>query len=288
MKRQIISIDEELCSGCGQCIPACPEGAIQLIDGKARLVGDLRCDGLGACVGHCPEGAMRIEEREAEPYDEELVIAAIAAQGEATVAAHLEHLRSHGQDEYLDIALRWLHQHGHAVPSDSDSVAPAQAAPRQHVATACPGARAFSFTKEAERHADEPRDSALRHWPVQLHLANPAAAHYRGAHLLLAADCSAFAMGDFHQRWLAGKALAIACPKLDEGQERYIDKLVAMIDEARIETLSVMIMQVPCCRGLLSLAQAAAGRAQRVVPIKLIVVSPEGEVTQETWLAHAA
>ncbi len=223
MKRSIITIDEAKCTGCGLCIPGCPERAIQIIDGKARLVSDLMCDGLGACLGTCPEGAITIEEREAEAYDRE---------------------------------------RGIAVPEVS---APT---PTQHV-PAAPAGR-----------------SELTHWPVQMHLIAPGAPHFRGSDLVLAADCVAYALGDFHGGYLKGKTLAIACPKLDEGQEIYLDKLKALIDDAKINTLTVMIMQVPCCRGLLALARGAAAQASRKVPVKCIVVSPRGEILTEEWVSQ--
>jgi NAD-dependent dihydropyrimidine dehydrogenase PreA subunit len=200
MKRSIITIDEAKCTGCGLCIPGCAEGAIQIIDGKARLVSDVMCDGLGACLGACPEDAITIGEREAEPYDERAVMARIAKQGPNTA------------------------------------------------------------------QAGAPQPSELTHWPVQMHLIAPGAPHFHGSDLVLAADCVAYALGDFHRSYLKGKTLAIACPKLDEGQEIYLDKLKALIDDAKINTLTVMIMQVPCCSGLLAMAKVVAASAKRKVP----------------------
>jgi NAD-dependent dihydropyrimidine dehydrogenase PreA subunit len=202
-KRSIVKIDEEKCTGCGECVPSCAEGAIQIIDGKARLKADNLCDGLGACLGDCPAGAITIEEREAEAFDE----------------------------------------------------APTGLQP-----------------------------SELRQWPVQLHLVSPHAPYFAGADLLLAADCTAFAMGDFHGRHLKGKALAIACPKLDGGQDVYLEKLVALIDEALVNTVTVMIMEVPCCGGLLELARAAAAKASRKVPVKRVLVGLQGNVIAEDWI----
>lgn len=281
MKRKIIRIDEEKCTGCGACIPGCPEGAIQLIDGKARLVGDLYCDGLGACLGTCPEGAITIEEREAEPYSERKVMENIVKQGPNTIRAHLEHLREHGEYDYLREAQAVLREKGVESPpgdeNDADSAPPQ--GPAAH--GGCPGMRSMSFSPRGQREegGTGPQPSQLTHWPIQLHLISPAAPHYRGADLLLAADCTAFARGAFHGEHLKGKALAIACPKLDEGQEIYLEKLKALIDEARINSLTVMIMQVPCCRGLLRLAQAAAEQAERKVPITCQVVGIDGGVT---------
>jgi hypothetical protein len=145
----------------------------------------------------------------------------------------------------------------------------------------------MNFAPEAATTAvdqDGHRPSALTHWPIQLHLISPMAPHFRGKDLLLAADCVPFTMGDFHKDYLQGKTLAIACPKLDSGQEVYLEKLTALIDEAKINTLQVMIMQVPCCSGLLRLAQEAVSRASRKVPVKCMVVGLQGEILQEQWV----
>ena len=198
MLRKIIQIDGEKCNGCGVCIPGCEEGALQIIDGKARLISDLSCDGLGACIGHCPEGAIEIIERDTEP---ERV----------------------------------------AVPSE------------------------------------------LRQWPVQMHLLNPQASYFRNADVVLAADCAAFAMGDFHARYLKGKSLAIACPKLDSNKESYIDKLASMIADAKINSLTVIMMEVPCCGGLLQLARTAREQAKQKTPVKKVYISIQGEVLKEEW-----
>ena len=277
MKRNIIKIDEAKCTGCGLCIPNCPEGAIQLLDGKARLVSDLCCDGLGACLGHCPEGAIAIEEREAEPYDEGKVMVNIIQQGDATIKAHLAHLRDHHQDEYLQQAVQVLKQKG--LPN------PLSSSPLGHEG-GCPGSRAMHFTKSetSGTSSEGGRPSHLTHWPVQLHLISPLAPHFQGADLLLAADCTAYALGDFHGKYLKGKVLAIACPKLDTEQEIYINNITALIDEAKINTLTVMIMQVPCCSGLLRLAQTAAKQAKRKIPLKCLVVGIEGDILKDEWL----
>ena len=281
MRRKIIRIDADTCTGCGDCIPNCPEGAIQIIDGKARLVSDLACDGLGACLGHCPVNAITIEEREAVPYDERQVMESIVKQGANTLKAHLAHLRDHQQIDYLQIALAVLDEKG--IPNPMH----AAVAGHGHGGGGCPGARQMAFAAApATAGADDTgaRPSQLTHWPVQLHLISPQAPHYRGADLLLAADCTAFALGDFHKNHLKGKTLAIACPKLDEGQEVYVEKITALIDEAQINTLTVMIMQVPCCGGLLRLAQTAAQQAKRKVPIKCIVVGLQGAILKEEWV----
>lgn len=278
VRRKVIKIDESKCNGCGLCLPNCPEGALQIIDGKARLISDLFCDGLGACIGHCPLGAITIEEREAEPYNESKTMEKIVKGGPKVIAAHLEHLRDHGETEYLNQALQFLKERGIEVPmAKVKNVHPA----------GCPGASIMDFSKEKEDKKEEVssrRPSELRQWPIQMHLISPTAPYFQKKDVVLAADCVAYALGDFHGDYLRGKSLAIACPKLDEGQEIYIEKIAALIDEAKINTLTVMIMEVPCCRGLLHLAQEGMAKASRKIPIKLAVVGIKGEVLEEEWV----
>ena len=284
MRRKIIKIDGLKCNGCGKCIPNCPEGAMQLIDNKARLVSDLFCDGLGACLGHCPEGAISIEEREAEAYDETRVMENIVKQGANTTRAHLEHLRDHGELEYWREAVQFLEKKGIVNPLETVNPAPPSLL---QIHGGCPGSQPLRLVRDAEPE-DEPqgiRKSQLTQWPVQLHLISPLAPHFRGCDLLLAADCTAYALGDFHKDHLQGKALAIACPKLDRGQEVYVEKLVALIDKAGIKTLTVLIMQVPCCGGLLRLAQHAAAQAKNRLPMRSVVVGIRGGILKDEWLA---
>jgi len=280
MKRTIIAIDEKKCTGCGLCIPNCPEGALQIIDNKARLVGDLFCDGLGACLGHCPEGAITTEEREAVEYSEREVMKNIVTQGANVIAAHLKHLRDHNQHGYVAEAEAFLREHDIPVPGSETTTVQAPAS------GGCPGSRARSFNVHREDTAvtTDSTPSQLRQWPVQLHLISPLADYYKGSDVVLAADCVAYALGDFHAAWLKGKSLAIACPKLDDGQESYIEKIVALIDTARINTLTVMIMEVPCCGGLMRMVSEATARATRKVPVKKIVVGIEGNIIHEQWV----
>jgi ferredoxin len=281
MKRKIIRIDEDKCNGCGLCIPNCPEGAIQMIDGKARLIGDLFCDGLGACLGHCPEDAIRVEEREAEPYDEGKVMENIVSQGPNTVRAHLMHLQEHGETDHLKTALAVLKEKNFAV----DFPEGAREGSHSH-AGGCPGSAQMRFDRRNEETSAPKADipSELTHWPVQLHLISPSAPAYQGADVVLAADCAAYAAGDFHRKFLKGKSLAIACPKLDEGQDVYSAKLTALIDQAKINTLTVVIMEVPCCSGLLRLAQEASAGASRKIPVKAVVLGRTGRVLREEWV----
>jgi len=282
MKRQIIEIDEEKCDGCGLCIPECPEGAIQIIDGKARLISDLFCDGLGACLGHCPPGAITVVEREAEAYDEIKVMENIIRHGENTIKAHLKHLRDHGEVDFLKKAISFLEENEIAVPDIERETSDCASG-------GCPGSQNMAFVDQIQTpddSADVP--SALQHWPIQMHLVSPMAPHFVGADLVLAADCVAFSLGNFHQKYLPGKALAIACPKLDQQQQIYLEKLKILIDEAKIDTLTVMIMQVPCCRSLLMMAQQAQQESSRKIPLKVMVVGIQGEILEDTWIEAQA
>ncbi len=301
MKRKIIQIDEEKCNGCGLCIPNCHEGAMQLIDGKARLISDLFCDGLGACIGHCPEGAIEIVERVAEPYNERKVMEIMVTKGRKTILAHLEHLRDHNETEFLHEAVKYLKENNidmnltetrnqagnHSVNSESST---AFVAEKSHVGCACPGSQPLDFRVAPQQSetagvavAAGPAPSELRQWPVQLHLLNPQAGYFKNADVLLAADCAAFAMGNFHDRFLKGKSVAIACPKLDSNKESYIQKLTSMIADTRINSLTVVMMEVPCCGGLLSMAETARTNAGRNIPIRQAIVSVQGDVIEEDW-----
>lgn len=275
MKRKIIKIDEELCDGCGVCVPECHEGALQVIDGKVRLISDLFCDGLGACLGHCPQGALLIEEREAGQYDEYRVMDYIVKGGTNVIKAHLEHLRDHNEMEYFTQAIDYLNKREIPVP-----VALSKAPEKTYCG--CPGSQEKSFAQVEETEEEGSRKSHLTHWPVQMHLVSPNAAYYKNSDLLLCADCCAFAYGDFHKDFLKGRSLAIACPKLDSNKQVYLDKLIAMINEAKINSMTVLIMQVPCCGGLLQLAQQAVNMAEREIPVTAVVIGINGEILKKT------
>ncbi|MCX6151088.1 MAG: 4Fe-4S ferredoxin [Ignavibacteriales bacterium] len=275
MKRNIVNINESRCDGCGLCIPNCAEGALQIIDGKARLISDLFCDGLGACLGYCPQDAITIEERESEPYDERKVMDYIIKGGRNVIAAHLNHLYAHKELAYLQQAIEYLEALKIEVPMELYKS-------EKKIESGCPGNKATEIeVGNASIGNKENRTSMLKHWPIQLHLINPLAIHYQGADVLLAADCCAFSAGDFHSNFLAGKSLAIACPKLDSGKEIYLKKLSSMVEEANIKSLTVMIMEVPCCRGLLQLAQQAINLSGKTIPLKVIMLSIRGEVLME-------
>jgi len=283
MKRKIIKIDQEKCNGCGLCIPNCPEGAIQIIDGKARLISDLFCDGLGACLGHCPKGAITIEEREAQRYDERKVMENVIKQGKNVIKAHIKHLKEHNQDDYLKEAIDFLKEKNIEIELEGKEVE--EMKKNEHTFAGCPGSQMMDF-REKKTKGDETgkRPSELKQWPIQLHLVSPTAPYYQKADVLLSADCVAYTLGDFHKDYLKGKALAIACPKLDEGQDEYIEKIKSLIEDAKVNTITVMIMQVPCCYGLVNLVQEATQKVKRKIPIKNIVVSLQGEILSEEWL----
>lgn len=299
MKREIIKIDEELCNGCGLCIPSCPEGALQIIDGKARLVSDLMCDGLGACIGECPEGAIEIEEREAEPYNEAAVIREIVKCGENTVVAHLKHLLDHNEMKFFEIAVEYLRDNARNIGFNLEHALDkvyAKSIGGNCAHSGCPGSKNFDFNinmdevegsvKEEAATVAAPVDlkSELRQWPVQMHLINPTAPYFLDASVILAADCVAFSAGNFHQKFLKGRSLAIACPKLDQGKEVYVEKLKTMIDQAQIRELNVLVMEVPCCSGLVHIASLARDAAIRKIQIKKTVIGIKGDVLLESYI----
>ena len=295
MLRDVVKIDEELCDGCGLCVPGCQEGALQIIDNKARLISDLMCDGLGACIGHCPQGAISIEKREAEPYNETKVMEIMASKGINTVVAHLKHLKDHKEYNYLKEGIEYLKTNAANLDFKLDDVLkavrgeenPEHLHTHNHHGGSCPGSKAMSFNTKST-HTVQVNEisiqSELRHWPVQLHLINPNAPYYRNADVVIAADCTAYATGNFHQKFLREKSLAIACPKLDSNTEIYMDKIKSMIDIAQVNTISVIVMQVPCCHGLLQMVQKAAENASRKVPVKAVIIGVEGDIINEAWL----
>ncbi len=303
MKRDILKINEALCNGCGKCVPNCHEGALKVIDGKIRLINELMCDGLGACLGYCPEEAITIETREAEPYNEKLVMENMRKKGKNTIIAHLIHLKEHDETGYLQEGISYLKAVSEELNFNLDEVLGEvhnsvrnYAAPKQVFATThshenksggCPGSAAIVIEKHEQAYdqgVTDDQPSELRQWPVQMHLVNPNAPYFRGSDLLLAADCVAYSMGNFHGQYLKGKSLAIACPKLDSDTGVYVEKLTAMIDTAKINSITVMMMEVPCCGGLLNMARTALSLAGRKVPVKKMIAGINGQVLQEEWV----
>jgi NAD-dependent dihydropyrimidine dehydrogenase PreA subunit len=303
MIREVIQIDEEKCNGCANCIPNCHEGALQIVDGKAVLVSDLMCDGLGACLGHCPEGALSIVKTEAQPYNETIVMREMVSKGKNVVIAHLTHLKEHGEKEYLKEGVRFLLENEgqldfnpleviekvHNLKPLSPAFKPVQAAPHNHAqGHACPGSASREFKPAATSVNSSNQavklNSALTHWPVQLHLINPAAEYFRNADLLVAADCTAFTSANFHEDFLKNKKLVIACPKLDHGIDTYLQKLIKLISDARVNTITVLRMEVPCCGGLVQLVSDAVAKSGRKVPVKEVVLGIAGDVLGEEWV----
>lgn len=307
MKRDIIKIDREKCTGCGLCVTGCHEGALQVIDGKAVMISELMCDGLGACIGECPEGAISIETREAAAYDEVLTISNMVKNGKNSVIAHLKHLKDHAQREYLRQGVEWMLANRAKISFDVDEVIHAvhnhnpgaikNPQPQKQMFTAmqnhnhghgsacgCPGSAERTFEKNQTSATMVSAQSELSHWPIQMHLINPYAPHFKGSNLLLAADCVAFSLGGFHGEHLKGKTLAIACPKLDSNKESYVEKITALIEEGGIDTLTIMRMEVPCCGGLVQLAKMAQEKANRKVPIKVISVGIQGDILDSAWV----
>ena len=282
MKRQIITIDEEKCNGCGLCLPNCPEGALQIIDGKARLVSDLFCDGLGACIGHCPEGAITTELREAEKYDEIKVMENIVRQGENVVKAHLRHLFDHGETDLLVQGIGYLKDNGHDLPEEM-------------IAMLCP-ASGFSSKKNGssegraetgaaevkssdlpgEKGSSPPTQSMLNHWPVQIKLVPSNASFLDGADLVIVADCVPFAYADFHKRFLKGRSCIVGCPKLDDA-DYYLEKLTAIFTGNDIRSILIAYMEVPCCSGIVRLVERALEASGKDIPLTRQMIGIKGD-----------
>ena len=270
VKREIIKIDEEKCDGCGLCIPNCPEGALQVIDGKVRLVSDLFCDGLGACIGHCPQDAITTEEREAGAYDEKKVMENIVKAGKNTILAHLKHLKEHNETEYLNEAFEVLREKNIEIPMEDDKME------HEHNG-GCPGAALREVNAEGDASDNSEQASALRQWPVQLNLLPSQASFFENSHLLVSADCAPFANANFHSKLLNGKSLVIGCPKLDD-IEAYQEKLTEIFKNNKIKSVTVAIMEVPCCHGLLDAVEAAVEDSGNKIPIIQEVIGVNGEI----------
>lgn len=256
-QREMVKIDEDKCDGCGLCVPSCAEGAIQIIDGKAKLVADNLCDGLGACLGDCPKDAITIELRDADEYDEEAVDDRLKEIGREPIA------------------------HSHLVPS-AGGCPSAQvknfAPPAQHAG--CPSSKVMNF-KATEEDSDNDqsgqRPSELRQWPVLLNLVPPTAPFLEGKEVLLSADCAPFAYADFHKDILKNRSVVVGCPKFDNAQ-LYIEKLTAMIKDGGITKLVVAHMEVPCCSGLIAIAKQAIDASGVDMPLETIKIGVQGDL----------
>ncbi len=277
VKRKIIEIDESKCNGCGACVPNCPEGAFKVIDGKVRLISDLFCDGLGACVGHCPEGALSVVEREAVPYDEAKVMVNIVKAGKNTILEHLKHLKVHGENKFLQIALDYLKERNIKINFEKE-FKPALKSP-----CGCPGSAVRDMRGEAGEEDSEGKagevlatgKSQLRQWPVQITLVPPNAPYFEGADLLIAADCVPFAYAKFHDDLLKGKVVLVGCPKLDD-TEYYGEKLAEIFRENNIKSVTVARMEVPCCGGIVMAAKKALAESGKKIPLTEVVIGIKG------------
>jgi NAD-dependent dihydropyrimidine dehydrogenase PreA subunit len=249
MIRKIVHIDQEKCDGCGLCAPSCAEGAITIVNGKAQIAADNLCDGLGACLGECPQDAITIIERDADLFDE------------AAVEKHL--------------------QGGHAAAHRHE--APAKTAPPQAAQHhgGCPGSRAVSFAPAPATAAPDAgsQPSQLAQWPVQLHLVPVTAPYFQNADLLITADCVPFAYADYHRDYLAGKAVVIGCPKLDDNNA-YLEKLTELFRSSSIKSITVLRMEVPCCGGIVMAARQALAASGKEIPFSEVTISIRGEVVQ--------
>ncbi|WP_242361863.1 ATP-binding protein [Anaeromyxobacter sp. SG17] len=268
MIRKIVQIDEARCDGCGQCIPSCAEGAIALVNGKARLSADVLCDGLGACLGECPQGAITVIEREAAAFDE------------AAVKTHLEKTGAPGH----------AHAHAPAHPAQPAASAPPPrprpqlsivSDPGPAAGAGCPGSRPRTLSPRPVPLPSRagsgagPAQSRLGQWPVQLHLVPVTAPYFQGADLLVAADCVPFAYAGFHDELLAGKALVVGCPKLDDNRF-YAEKLTEILTCSDIRSVTVARMEVPCCGGIAMSARHAVAASGKALPLRDVVVGVDG------------
>ncbi len=269
MKRNIITIDEDKCNGCGVCITACHEGALALIDGKARLVSESYCDGLGACLPECPAGAIGIVEREADDFDEEAVKKHLAKDGGADgKPGHPGH-GGHGHHGH----------HGHHADRGL------RGAILEDLPCGCPGSQAKTLSRAAASPAHAPAAPAaaaeapvsqLQQWPVQIKLVPPTAPYLRRAHLLIAADCVAYARASIHEEFIKGRITLIGCPKLDEGD--YSDKLAAILSANDVKSVTVLRMEVPCCGGIVQAVKSAMQKSGTLVPWSVVTVGTDGSI----------
>jgi Fe-S-cluster-containing hydrogenase component 2 len=255
--RKIIEIDEELCDGCGNCVPSCAEGALEIVDGKARVIGEIYCDGLGACLGECPMGALKLVEREADEFDEEAVEKLLA------------------QKKPQEPARERPAFSGGCPSARLQNFAAQQSAP------------APSPCQEANKPADfGEAESALSHWPVQIMLVPPTAPFLKGADLLVLADCVPVAFPTVHRDFIKGKAVMMGCPKFDNAQS-YIEKFAQICKESGIKSITSVIMEVPCCSGLPMIVKKGMEMAGVDIPMEEVVISTRGKVLQRTQVKAA-
>lgn len=255
--RKIIEIDEDLCDGCGNCVPACAEGALEIIDGKARVIADIYCDGLGACLGECPMGALQIVEREADEFDEEAV------------------------EKMLD--------EREQAESARQAPAPAGGCPSaglQSFAGPEPAATTESQAEQSATDAANLTQSALSHWPVQIMLVPPKAPFLKDADLLVLADCVPVAFPTVHRDFIKGKAVMMGCPKLDNAQH-YIEKFAQICKESGIKSITAVVMEVPCCGGLPMIVKKGMQTAGVQIPMEQVVISTRGQILERKQVVAA-
>ncbi|OUJ19540.1 Ferredoxin [Methanonatronarchaeum thermophilum] len=270
VKRDVIEIDREICDGCGECIPACPEGAIQVIDGKAMLVNEAFCDGLGACIGDCPKNAIEITEKDVEPYNEEEVVEKMVQQGPNVLKTHLQHLSDHGQQELLETAVNHLKELGIEPPIEFE------ANEIEKTSHSCPGAQIQTDDKKTV--GDE--EYRLNQWPIQLTLVPVKAPYFQTEELVFIADCVTPTYPDIHQI-IRGRPLVMGCPKLDE-RDSYINKLTKILEQNPIEKITNIHMEVPCCYGTKQIIEKAIEKIDREIQTKEIIITVDGEIEQNT------
>ncbi|MCX5858725.1 MAG: 4Fe-4S binding protein [Proteobacteria bacterium] len=247
--RKIIEIDEKKCNGCGQCVSACAEGALELVNGKAKLVKDIYCDGLGACIGECPEGALKIIERDAVSFNEK----AVEKRMESKILK---------------------------AKKGKTPKTPKPGGTGETLPCGCPSSQVMDLKPAKGTHIYTPTqgvDSELSHWPIKLKLLPPEAPFLKGADLVLLADCAAAAYPNLHPNLLRGRAIVMACPKFDD-LEGHINRLAAILEASHPKSLTVVIMEVPCCNGLLFAAEKAIELSGVKVPMKKMVISRDGKI----------
>lgn len=267
MIRDIITIDESKCDGCGQCIPNCPEGALQMVNGKAKLAEEIFCDGLGACIKKCPRGAIKIEQREVEAYDEYKTMDNISKAGSEAVNMHLKHLEKHNQHDHLEKALLYLEQKTLFAPHCTENTK-----------CGCPGSMSRTIGRESSSATCVDSPPQLTNWPIQLMLMSHEAPFLDNAHLLIASDCAPFCYPNFQQKFLKDKVLMMFCPKLDKTVDIYVEKLAYIFKNKNIQSISIVHMEVPCCSGIEIIVKKALDKAQKLITIKDYTISISGEV----------
>ena len=269
-KRNIIEIDEEKCNGCGQCVSACAEGAIQLFNGKAKLVSENYCDGLAACLGECPEGALKIVERTADAFDPEAVEQYLKKQG------------SGNRSQKSEVRSQKINKH-EIVLNSKFKIQNS----KLNLPCGCPSTHLQMFDSPCEaanrpvQHTDV--DSALAHWPVQIRLVPPTAPFLKGADLLIASDCTPVACPGFHNDFLKGKTVLMGCPKFDDTEE-YINKFAEIFRMADIKSITALIMEVPCCSKMPLLIQQGMVLAGKKIDMEIVTVSVRGKVLKKEKL----